>query len=107
MISFQIGWVFLVKGNYLNVYEMGLVALLTSTVGLPCCRTTLQFIIAESFNSEDEVSVKYCCSHSDLTERSGCQGKDLCESFCPSCQLSKTTLQCLLRLGKSYVTVFN
>lgn len=44
------------------MYEMGLVALLMSAKGLPCWRTTLQFFIAESFNPEDEVSLKCCCS---------------------------------------------
>lgn len=41
---------------------MGLVALLVSTMGLPYCRTTLQFNIAESFDLRDEVSLKCCCS---------------------------------------------
>lgn len=40
---------------------MGLVALLMSTMGLPYWRTTLQFNIAESFDPEDEVSLKRCC----------------------------------------------
>lgn len=44
------------------MYEIGLVALLVSTMGLPYWRTTLQFNIAESFDPEDEVSLKCCCS---------------------------------------------
>lgn len=41
---------------------MGLVALLMSTTGLPYWTTTLQFNIAESFDPEDEDSLKCCCS---------------------------------------------
>lgn len=41
---------------------MGLVALLVSTMGLPYWKTTLQYNIAESFDPEDEVSLKCCRS---------------------------------------------
>lgn len=34
-----------------------------STTGQPCWKTTLQFNIAESFDPEDEVSLKCCCSN--------------------------------------------